>query len=350
MPPIDLLIMGQGLAGTTLAWQALWRGAQVMVVERGHGPSASRVAAGLISPVSGKRLALAWRASELGPAALMFYREVEREIDRPLLTVAPAVRLFVDEDQRAEFAARRRGPLARWIVDRPLQLDAEVFDAGHGGFESRGARLDVAAYVHASREAFAHRGAFVEAEIDPAADFDEQAAGVRVERLGVTAKRVVLCRGWSERSEALRPRFQPAKGETLTLRVPGLRETRVVQRGVWLAPAGDGLWRVGSTFDRDQLDERPTAAGRQAILEKLERFLRLPYEVVDHQAGVRPIVSGRRPVAGFRRPTDRVGVFNGLGAKGALWAPYFADSLARCILNGDAVDPDVDAARRGRNG
>ncbi|HBA65740.1 MAG TPA: FAD-dependent oxidoreductase, partial [Methylococcaceae bacterium] len=52
---IDFLIVGQGLAGSLLAFELIQRNAQVMVVDDGR-ENASEVAAGLINPVTGIRL------------------------------------------------------------------------------------------------------------------------------------------------------------------------------------------------------------------------------------------------------------------------------------------------------
>ena len=80
MERVDFVIVGQGLAGTTLAWQLLRRGRSVLVIDREGGVTSSRIAAGLITPVTGKRLAKSWRWEELYPAAVAFYRSLEAEI------------------------------------------------------------------------------------------------------------------------------------------------------------------------------------------------------------------------------------------------------------------------------
>src|SRR5215213_4280553 len=94
---VDFVIVGAGLAGTTLAWQLRRRGRSVLVLDRETGGAASRVAAGLVTPVTGKRLARSWRWDELFPAAVAFYREVEAEHGATFFHERPALRLFADE-------------------------------------------------------------------------------------------------------------------------------------------------------------------------------------------------------------------------------------------------------------
>ena len=154
--------------------------------------------------------------------------------------------------------------------------------------------------------------------------------GVRLPRLGVFARCVVFCQGFAARDNpwCAAVRFAPAKGEVLTVRVPGVVEARVVHRGVWLAPAGGDLYRAGSTYDRADLTPAPTAAGREQIVARLRLLLRVPFEIVGNAAAVRPIVEGGRPVFGTHPGRPRIGYFNGLGSKGVLHAPAEAARFA----------------------
>src|SRR5262245_56991254 len=105
MNRVDFVIVGQGLAGMTLAWQLRRRGQHVLVIDR-EGGGSSRIAAGLITPVTGKRLARSWRWDELFPAAVAFYRSLEVETGEAFFHQRPALRLFADEAERDEFDRR----------------------------------------------------------------------------------------------------------------------------------------------------------------------------------------------------------------------------------------------------
>ncbi|MBN9120317.1 MAG: FAD-binding oxidoreductase [Planctomycetes bacterium] len=327
----EFVIVGQGLAGTALAWALLRRGRRVRVIDRGRSDSASRVAAGLITPVTGKRLARSWWWDELYPSAVAFYRAIEAETGAPFFHRRPALRLFATEEERDEYNRRESGVL------RGLVRAADVgagFAAPFGGFEmSDAARLDVPRYLDTSREYFRARGVFVAGDVSP---HDPPPAEV-----------VVFCRGFTTDSDPYfgRVRFNAAKGEMLTVRVPGLCETRVVHRGVWLAPLGDDRFRVGATYTWEPLDSRPTVAGRAEIEAKLRAFLKLPFEVLDHRAAVRPVIDAGFPALG-RHPTHpRLAYFNGLGSKGSLLSPFFANQLAAHLCGAGAIDERVDVRK-----
>ncbi len=329
----EIAIVGQGLAGTTLAWHLMRRGRSVLVLDSDRSGSASRVAAGLITPVTGKRLAKSWRWDELSSAAGTFYREVETETGVNFFYRRPSLRLFADEAERDELH-RRSQTILRGLVRSAPMVNPEWFAAPLGGFEMPdAARLDVSRYLDASRAVFRARGVFRTVEV--------------VAPESVDAGTVVLCRGYGAESEPWfgAIRFNAAKGEILTVRIAGLAEDRIVHRGIWLVPAGRELFHVGATHTWVPLDAIPTTEGRAEIEAKLLAFLKLPFEVIDHRAAVRPVIDAGSPVLG-RHPTNpRLAYFNGLGAKGSLLAPFFANQLAAHLCDEGEIDPVVNVSR-----
>ena len=390
----EFVVVGQGLAGTALAWSLLRRGRSVRVVDRERG-GCSRLAAGLVTPVTGKRLAKSWRWDELYPAAVAFYRAAEADTGAAFFHERPSLRLFANEAERDEFR-RREGTILRGLVRPETHINGEWFSAPFGGFTMpHAARLDVPRYLDASREHFRARGAYLAAEVDPrdverpplsltsplegevggasppgggggdeitfaspptrfAARSDlplkgggQEKAGVRLPSLDVEAHAVIFCRGFAPDSDPWFGgiRFNAAKGEILTVRIPGLAEERVVHRGVWLAPVGDEVFRVGSTYTWEPLDARPTPEGRAEIESKLRAFLRLPFEVLDHRAAVRPVIDAGFPVLGRHPERPQLAYFNGLGSKGSLLAPFFADQLAAHLCGEGEIEDAVNVAR-----
>jgi glycine oxidase len=66
-------------------------------------------------------------------------------------------------------------------------------------------------------------------------------------------------------------------------------------------------------------------------------------EVLEQASGVRPTSRDRRPILGRTAPHEAV--FNGLGSRGVLLAPWCARHLAAHLFDGAPLDPEVDAAR-----
>lgn len=303
-------IVGQGLAGTALAWQMFWRGEPFTITDRDDATSASKVAAGLITPIIGQRLTFDPHFDRAFARACRFYRRVEAEVGVRFFHVPGAVRILRDSIERERFSRRLLGDRIQ-----PVTLSETHFSPLHGAFAMpSAARLDVLSYLTASRAFFTAQGCFCK----------NDTAGSKTTTID--------CTGIAALREGRLPAewFQPAKGEILTVRVAGLMEPRTIHCGIWLAHRYEDHYRVGATHAWDQLDDQPTAAGREQLIEQLRMFLKLPFEIVGHVAATRPISFDRRPIR--KQIRTNLWAFNGLGTKGALLAPGHSRLLLRQLL------------------
>lgn len=332
MQHVDCLIIGGGLAGTTLAWSLRWHGLSVMLVDRGEPSTASRIAAGLVTPLTGKRLAVSERFAEFWPVAKRFYERVQGETEASFLRSKPALRLLCGEEERAVWHQRREEPDVAEFAREATPHELGPWRGNYRGVSLSSARLDVAKYLSVSQQVFAAEDSFQQGELT-LENLSPANGGYHWQAGEVTASTVALCRGPAE-SERGAIALEPAKGEILTIRCDDdLPHCVIHAAGIWVAPCGEKLYRIGATFDRDRIDNRPTLAGRDWLLDRLGQFLPGPVEVINHQAAVRPIAAGRRPVARRLADQPKVAVLNGLGAKGVLWAPSLAENLAQELVS-----------------
>ena len=336
-----VLIIGQGLAGTALAWRLHERGVPFVIVDPNEAGTCSKVAAGLVTPITGRRVKPTWRVDELLPVAMEFYRQLEKMFGVKLFHPLPLVRLF-NEPREVEWWRGRAGEsgIHQWIDEEASLVSEAEFNAEFGGIVQRHAGwLDTQIYLRISLEHFVREARVVQDSIRD--DEIEEGEGCMRWR-GESFSTVVFCRGGEER---LATRFFPwlrfdcARGVITTLRA-GLSERRMVNRGGWIIPRGDGTWRAGATYEFDLRTPMETSVAD--LRAKLSRLLRVPFEIDDAQAGVRPIIKHRQLVLGRHPAHPRVAVFNGLGSKGVLRAPFFARMLAEHFLNDTAVETMVD--------
>jgi glycine oxidase len=144
----DVIVIGQGLAGTALAWWLKWSGMRVLVVDREAPITSSRVAAGLITPVTGQRLVPTWRLAELWPAAVAFYRQIETQTGTLCFRETAMVRLLASHTETLSFKQRVASGQFDGLVRQPEPLvDESWFGDEFGGFEiAHSGQVDVPQY------------------------------------------------------------------------------------------------------------------------------------------------------------------------------------------------------------
>jgi len=337
---VSSLIIGQGLAGSALAWTLHWAGQGVLIVDRGEANSASRVAAGLVTPVTGKRLVRSLDYDADWAAAVAFYRRVEAETGSVLFEAHPMLRLFADGEARTTFVKRSDKAAARDVEmwEGPLQSHGR---AQPGIVMQPAGRLNALAYLSATRTFFEKQGAYQRTELNLPSDVTLADDKVAVPHLNLTADRLILCQGATSSSLFPGVPNNPARGDILTVRIPNYVRREVVHRSVWIAPNADDTQTVGATYDWKSTVPEPTAAGRDEVLHKLNRIVDGDIVVEKHAAGVRPTMKDYEAVLGRHPEHANVFIFNGLGSKGTLKAPRLAAELQRLLNDGD----DIPAVR-----
>lgn len=342
---LDYLIVGAGLAGTALAETLLGKGRSVCVFEDSSG-KASLVAAGLYNPVVLKRLNLTWEGGRLMDFSLPFYGELGRKLGSSYDRKLPILRRFASaQEQNAWFEAADRPGLGRFLRPGVLRNNNPGLEAPHGfGEVLETGCLDTSGLL------IAYRSQLLADAMLRSESFDYEALELQPGKLvymGLEARRIVFCEGFGLRAN---PYFnylplQGTKGELLTVRIPGLNETRIVKSGVFLIPLGRDLYRVGATYSHNDYSPEPTQGAREELILKLKRLLRQDFEVEGHSAGIRPTVPDRRPLVGRHPKYPGLYALNGMGSRGVLLAPFAADRLVRFIESGEALPPALDLDR-----
>jgi len=351
----DLVVVGGGAIGLSVAWRAAGRGMRVLVLERDRpGAGSSRVAAGMVAPIAEARpgeeplLELGLRSARLFGG---FVAELEAATGQDVgYTTCGALLVARDEDEarslerelalRERFglgAQRLRPSAARRLepaLTPALRLALDVPD--DHAVDPRRLTAALAAAVRSAggeiREGTAVSGVSMR---DARVTGVTLAGGARI-----AAGAVVLAAGaWTGELELPTPiALRPVKGQILRLHDPagpGLL-TRVVRMGSsYVVPRGDGGYVIGATAEERGFDTTVTAGGVFELLRDASELVPGVSELVldECAAGLRPGTSDNLPVLG---PADVPGLHwaAGHGRGGILLAPITAE-LVWAGLSGD---------------
>lgn len=340
------IIVGQGIAGTNLAAHLLCAGKQVLVIAADNSNVASAVAAGIINPVTGKRMVRSWLVDDLLPYALAHYRQLEKEIGMDFLdevTVCrylknPEDKRYLDEQTGQDWFDKYLTPLTEY----------------HPGIQNAIAaveikpclRIHTGVLLKAYREYLSNKGLLLDEQFDHS-QLQLTESGVRYK--GFTADKVLFAEGAAVQQN---PWFSwvplnPSKGEILIARIPGFApdRKRIAMKGIYFVSLYDDVFYIGSANEWKYDHVEPTAHKREELLKKMQDSINVPFEIVGHRAAIKPAVKDRRPLVGLHPVHKQLGLFNGMGTKGYSLSPYFAEQWVRSLDGGDPIDEAVQLER-----
>lgn len=343
----DYIILGGGLAGTIL-YDFLKARHSVLVIDHDSGTHGSRVAAGIYNPVTGRRMVKAWMAETFSEFALEYYHRKETEWNTSFVNRLNISRLFHNVEQRKEWMDKIDFYDIDHLIAQQIEADEEdpAIHRSFGGVETKSSwRLDTEVFLTKSRETLEETEALLEAAIsyDKIAISDDGTCSVD----NYTAHRLIFCEGWQMVNN---PWFNylpivPNKGELLLIKAPDLQEERLLQKGMFVLPIGNDLYKVGATYDKTDQSYTPTEKSKTWLVERLERVIKTPYEILAQKAGIRPTVKDRRPLLGQHPKHPQLFLFNGFGSKGVSQAPWCAQHFVRNLTHGEDLMEELSIQR-----
>jgi glycine/D-amino acid oxidase-like deaminating enzyme len=341
-----VLILGQGIAGTLLAFSLIDSGCSITIADPGHPDTSSRVAGGMLHPVTGRNLVKSWKADELIPFAMHAYRQLEKLLGVKFFNLSATLELYKDVAHRNEWNNKSADPsYANYIGTecKPQDVPSGIRKGIGGRWLQNGGWINPVVFLGSARSYLEVNQNLVTEEI---AEENIRFTENKAEWAGNIYDYVIDCRG----SESGNGKwfswlpFNPAKGELLEFDSPGLSLECVVHKSVKIIPNGN-KFLCGATYSWHELDYQPTAKAKDELEKKLRGVLELPYTVTGQRAGIRPATKDRRPFTGRHPIYPNLIIFNGLGSKGFMLAPWLAAELSAFILEGKPLPQETDISR-----
>lgn len=346
MKNLDYIIVGQGLAGSVLAFKLIEQGKKVLVVDEEKEFTSSKVAAGMCNPIVFKRLTKSWMIDDVLENAKTFYYHQEKLLNDQFYFDIPIYKLFGDENEQQFWKQKSNEPqLFDWLnpkIEYPFDKEQIQFPFGAAHVLKSGF-LQTAKWLAAFKTFLEEEDSFINSTFNHIhIKFNDDG----VEWNDYSAKQIIFCEGYQTKNNPYfnwLP-FKLTKGEVLTVKFQNLKLEAAINKGVFVLPYGEN-YKLGSTYNWSDLDEETTEGAKELLLKKAKAFINDEIEVIEHKAGVRPTVSDRRPLLGVHPKNEQLVVFNGLGTKGVMLAPYFADKLVSLLLNNEPLPEEVNISR-----
>jgi len=341
------LIIGQGLAGTALVHTFDRNNIDFIIIDNGNDITSSKVAPGSYNPVVFKRHTLTWKVNEIFPALNEFYTNVGNLLNENIINNKNII-VRIKEKDKVEFWKKKAktNELKKYMSLKLMSNfnDSRLIEGlGYGKINYSGI-LDVNTYLEKSKIYFLDNSKYIQSEFV----FDDLVLETdSIQYRDIEAEHIIFCEGYRT---AFNPyffwlQFKLTKGEILTVRIKDFTQDYIIKSGIGIVPQGDDIYKISATYNWHDITERTTRGGRKYLIEKLNNYLNCDYEIINHQAGIRPTVKDRRPLLGTHPVYKNLHVFNGLGTKGVALSPYFSEHLFNYIENGKELDSEVDIKR-----
>lgn len=340
----SVLIIGGGLSGICLAHILHDEGISFELIDAGENHS-SAIAAGMINPMVFRKMVKTWRGDDLIPFLKTFYTKVENKVDQQFFFPRKIRRAFSTPEEAIMWKERLEDKAYSEYIcssnETPPPRGYVNEKHGSGWVKSPG-------YVDAKLFMKSNLAFFSKLSVLTVKPFDFNAFDAeKLTYNGKEYKHVIFAEGYRLKEN---PFFcylplNQTKGEVLTITSNELNRKEILNRKCFILPTEDGKYKLGATFTWNTTDLSTTAQAKKELLEQYAALASAPITVEDQEAGIRPTVVDRRPLLGEHPTFKQLYVFNGMGTKGYMLAPYFAQQLIDYINGDGELDDEVNIQR-----
>jgi len=354
----DVIVVGAGIIGLSLAIELNKQGLRVLVVEKGEaGREASWAAGGMLCDFPAETppglLELATASARMYPE---FVHELEDEsgLKIDLRSVGTLVLSRVRTGLRTVSAGQSPATTQPYALPQPLaELEPalQILNNSEPHFTALYIKercVDPRRLTAAAFAAARHRGIdFSSGDHVLAVEVaDGKASGVRTNKTRFATGMVVNCAGaWAGQIGPHPFPTRPVKGQMLCVAMPQKEMVRHVVRtpDVYLIPRSDGRMLIGTTVEEAGFDKRTVPEMilklRHAAVDLVPRLG--DARIVEAWAGLRPGTPDGLPIMGAT-PTPGYFVATGHFRDGILLAPVTARVVSQ-LITGQAPDFDLSA-------
>jgi|CXWL01.1.fsa_nt_gi glycine/D-amino acid oxidase-like deaminating enzyme len=343
---IEYLIIGQGISGTWLSYYLQKENKSFLVIDNNDKNAPSRLAAGIINPVTGRRHVTVWMAEKILPFAWNAYTQMGNSLDINAISQKNIIDFFPNPQMRLSFIQRiaENGEYVSACPEQDKFNDFLNYNFGCGEINPvYTAHLET--IIPAWRQQLKSNNSLQDEELDISKLIVSRD---KIQYKDITASAILFCDGASGNNNPyfnLLP-FAPNKGEILVAEIPDLPNHHIYKKGMMLAPlVTAGQWWVGSNYAWEFDNESPTKEFRARTESLLKEWVKVPFKIIAHLAGVRPATLERRPFVGFHPLHPNIGILNGMGTKGCSLAPFFAKQLVDSLCGNKTLHPEADIKR-----
>ncbi len=160
------LIVGQGIAGSLVAFKLYEKNIPFVVMDPALGNSSSLVAAGMFTPITGKRKTIDQLTLQQIPFALDCYRSIELLLDKTLLHLNNIYQVFDSDSEQKELLIKAAtSGFKNYLITNPQQLPGIKQPFGAVEITASG-WVDCSSFINSTRDWLKRNDAWITGTFD----------------------------------------------------------------------------------------------------------------------------------------------------------------------------------------
>ncbi len=325
----DYIIIGQGLAGSALAWRLYFNQKSFIILDSGADVSASKAALGIYNPITGRKNIKTWNANILFKELESFYMKVEKSLNTKILYKKNIFRPFNSSRDVNDWNIRLgNGKYKKYLKE----INEKGITTKGSGY------LDVNKYLQETKKYFRGLGRYKEYKLKNNELLNENN---NINIGGYDFNKVVMCIGINQKKLNYFSKIPltPVAGNSVKAESEFFSDN-IINKRISVFNVTKNEIFAGSTYNNGDVNK-----GISILKNKIKNVINKEFTIIKSYFGVRPASRDRRPIVGKHKILNNLFIINGLGSKGVSQSPYCSKELFDYIENNKKINEEINIDR-----
>ena len=306
--------------------------------------TASKISLGVFNPISFRNLSTYWNIEYQMKSLKIFLDDFEKEFKTKIFKYKSILKKLNSEYEQNNWTVSSvSDKFSNYISD--ININYKSINAPFGyGLVNQSGLVNVSKMINLFNEKITNLNIFLDEKFEHnKLIFDGNTFTYKKNKF----KKIIFCEGYRVFEN---PFFNylpliKCKGEIISIETSSLNVDKIIKSSIFFIPIKNNFFRVGSTYNWSDFNERITENAKKSLSDKLDKLIKIPYKISEHVAAIRPTVKDRRPLIGSHPKYKNIFIFNGLGVRGVLNSSYSADQLISFLDKNEPLNSALDIAR-----
>ena len=318
----DFIIVGQGIAGSSFAFNLLRKNKSFFLVDKLNSFSSSRVALGVYNPVILKWYTLPWHIENQLNHFFKFYSEYEQFFKLKIIYDVGIYKYLHTNFEQSNWLTKSLRLPHLLSTDLHILNKENLVNKKSYGLINCSGRINVSKFLDSFRN-FCSENNFLD---NSQFDYDQLKICKKiVEYKNIKASNIIFCEGSAASNNPYFDslKLKPTKGEILDVQFQNYNFKSIIHSNLLFVPKKNNLYSVGSTYDWLDKSDLVTPNAKLKIQSVIKKTINSKFNLINHKCSIRPSSFDRRPFIGTHKNYNNLHILNGLGSRGILFYVLF---------------------------